>query len=228
MSVELSEALAYEAENIDLESIMAQMVSDYEETNNVQTKTTPFQIRNMVLAVKYHKEEVEKLKEMKKLVSQQWDKKIDAKNEQIKQIQDFVQAWIETENKGKKLTLDFATVSISKRKSKLEFNPQKVVEARQFLEQQGILNGFLKQPEIDTSVLTESIKQTMENEYNNGVDMIINQYKEQHPDEKLTKTKENQLKEEYQAGIQERYAAFYGSFMDLKPEVKSLGIRMSK
>lgn len=228
MSVELSEALAYEAENIDLESIMAQMVSDYEETNDVQTKTTPFQIRNMVLAVKYHKEEVEKLKEMKKLVSQQWDKKIDAKNEQIKQIQDFVQAWIETENKGKKLTLDFATVSISKRKSKLEFNSQKVAEARQFLEQQGILNGFLKQPEIDTDVLTESIKQTMENEYNSGVDMIINQYKEQHPDEKLTKTKENQLKEEYQAGIQERYAAFYGSFMDLKPEVKSLGIRMSK
>ena len=228
MSIELSEALSYEAENMDIESIMAQMVSDFSETNEVKTETSLVQIRNMALAAKYSKEEVERLKEMKKAVSDQWDKKINAKSEQVEQINNFIQHWIETENKGKKLALDFATISVSVRKPKLEFNKDKLAEAKQFLEQQGILNGFLKQPEIDTDLLTKSIKQTMDNEYENGSKAIIEQYKAQNPDEKLTKTKEKQLQEEYFEGIQERYAAFYGSFMNLKPEVKSLGIRMYK
>lgn len=228
MSIELSEALSYEAEHIDIESIMSQMISGFSETNDVKTETTPAQIRNMALASKYAKEEVDRLKEMKKAVSQQWDKKIEAKNEQVNQINDYIQHWIESENKGKKLTLDFATISVSTRKQKLEFNNDKIKEARQFLNQQGILNGFLKQPEVDVDLLTSSINQSLNKEYEDGVGFVIEQYKQQHPDEKLTKTKENQLKQEYLEGIQERYAAFYNSFMKLKPETKSLGIRMSK
>lgn len=227
MSVELAEALRYEASTLDIESMMSSMLESYKEETGTKTEVTPLQIRRMALAAKYLKKEAEDLTEMKKAVAAEWDRKIQDKLNQVQNINDFIKHWLENEHKGEKLTVDFGSISLRKTKPKIVFNKDKVKEARDFLAKTNTLQAFLKPGELDDKLLMERIQEAIKDELDKTMESIFTQYQLEHPDEKLSKAKQKEMTEVELVKINQRYAEYYKDFIDLQPEQTSLSIRMS-
>lgn len=228
MSVELQEAYRYEMETLNVEQLMAQMLGNYEDATDTKHEVTPLKIRNMLLAAKYLEGEAAKLKEMKKAVSEEWDRKINAKLADKASIDAFTLQWLENENKGEKLALDFATASVRKTKPNLVFNAEKKDAAINFLTKNNALEGFLKPAELDTSKLMDFVNDAIEKAVTKNRSSYIEKYLDANPDKPLSKKKEKELENDLKEFTVKQYAEFYNGFIDLSEAKTSLSVRLSK
>lgn len=228
--MELQEALRYEMELLDIENDVNNILESYSQDAGVVTEISEYKIRNMILAIKYHQEEQDKLDEMKKVVMAQWTNKIDAKKKQIKQLRDIVLTWLEQSN-TKKLSLDVATLSEKNTKYALDLkNTDESKEAvAAFLQQTNSLNQYLKEPEIDYDAFFEDLKKAVEEQSKLQIQQMIEHETAQlEAGKKLTAKRVAEIEKECTETKMKEFSEIYSQFTELKQPTKSLSIRFNK
>lgn len=228
--MELQEALRYEMELLDIENDVNNILESYSQDAGVVTEISEYKIRNMILAIKYHQEEQDKLDEMKKVVMAQWTNKIDAKKKQIKQLRDIVLTWLEQSN-TKKLSLDVATLSEKNTKYALDLkNTDESKEAvAAFLQQTNSLNQYLKEPEIDYDAFLGDLKKAVEEQSKLQIQQMIEHETAQlEAGKKLTAKRVAEIEKECTETKMKEFSEIYSQFTELKQPTKSLSIRFNK
>lgn len=228
--MELQEALRYEMELLDIENDVNNILESYSQDAGVVTEISEYKIRNMILAIKYHQEEQDKLDEMKKVVMAQWTNKIDAKKKQIKQLRDIVLTWLEQSN-TKKLSLDVAT--LSEKNTKYALNLKNTDESKEavaaFLQQTNSLNQYLKEPEIDYDAFLGDLKKAVEEQSKLQIQQMIEHETAQlEAGKKLTAKRVAEIEKECTETKMKEFSEIYSQFTELKQPTKSLSIRFNK
>lgn len=228
--MELQEALRYEMELLDIENDVNNILESYSQDAGVVTEISEYKIRNMILAIKYHQEEQDKLDEMKKVVMAQWTNKIDAKKKQIKQLRDIVLTWLEQSN-TKKLSLDVAT--LSEKNTKYALGLKNTDESKEavtaFLQQTNSLNQYLKEPEIDYDAFLGDLKKAVEEQSKLQIQQMIEDETAQlEAGKKLTAKRVAEIEKECTETKMKEFSDIYSQFTELKEPTKSLSIRFNK
>lgn len=228
--MELQEALRYEMELLDIENDVNNILESYSQDAGVVTEISEYKIRNMILAIKYHQEEQDKLDEMKKVVMAQWTNKIDAKKKQIKQLRDIVLTWLEQSN-TKKLSLDVAT--LSEKNTKYALGLKNTDESKEavaaFLQQTNSLNQYLKEPEIDYDAFLGDLKKAVEEQSKLQIQQMIEHETAQlEAGKKLTAKRVAEIEKECSETKMKEFSDIYSKFTELKEPTKSLSIRFNK
>lgn len=228
--MELQEALRYEMELLDIENDVNNILESYSQDAGVVTEISEYKIRNMILAIKYHQEEQDKLDEMKKVVMAQWTNKIDAKKNQIKQLRNIVLTWLEQSN-TKKLSLDVAT--LSEKNTKYALGLKNTDESKEavaaFLQQTNSLNQYLKEPEIDYDAFLGDLKKAVEEQSKLQIQQMIEHETAQlEAGKKLTAKRVAEIEKECTETKMKEFSDIYSKFTELKEPTKSLSIRFNK
>lgn len=228
--MELQEALRYEMELLDIENDVNNILESYSQDAGVVTEISEYKIRNMILAIKYHQEEQDKLDEMKKVVMAQWTNKIDAKKKQIKQLRDIVLTWLEQSN-TKNLSLDVAT--LSEKNTKYALGLKNTDESKEavtaFLQQTNSLNQYLKEPEIDYDAFLGDLKKAVEEQSKLQIQQMIEHETAQlEAGKKLTAKRVAEIEKECTETKMKEFSEIYSQFTELKQPTKSLSIRFNK
>lgn len=227
---DFEKAMQYEAGQIDIDAMMAEILGDYTSETNEKVSMTPeeqrMQIRRMIIAMSHLNEDVKELKAMKKAVADEWSKRIDAKEKQITSIKDYVTWWINDVNNKEKLQLDVATVSSRRSAPSMYFDAELAKEAEDFFKQHNQFEHYTKDPELDTSKVLAAYNAMVEKEAKERVDQKLIQM--QADGEKITKTKENDLRKTVTEEVLSEFAAKLPAFLKVKDEHYSASIKMAK
>lgn len=217
------EALEEEAKDINIEDLMNEMLNSFnQEKGQAPTPTDELKVRKMVLARKYIEKEINRLTMLRDAVKADWDQKIAKKKEEIEGLNGLIEHFIKVTNKGKKLSLDVATISLKRT------GPRTVVQdeekARDFLKEHNQLEKYLKKPELNTTLL--------QNAYRNDFKELVSKEAERRIiiEEKSKGSLSQKRKKEIELEVESEWADNFFSklpdFMKYMPEKKTLSITM--
>lgn len=227
---DFEKAMQYEANQIDLEAMMNEIMGDYAAETNEKVNMTPeqqrLQIRRMILAMSHLEADVKELKSMQKAVADEWKKRITSKQSQIASIKEYVTWWINDVNKKEKLQLDVATVSSRRSAPSMYFDTELVKEAENFFKQHGQFEHYTKEPELDSSKVLMAYNAMVEKEASTRIDQRLLQM--QADGEKITKEKENNIRKSLTEEVLAEFAAKLPAFLKVKDEHYTASIKMNK
>jgi phage host-nuclease inhibitor protein Gam len=211
---EFEQALLEEDLSI-LEDMEALLANVEEGGGKVAREMDELLVRKLIIKIKLLKEEQERLKRLRDAVKAEWDKKIQKVEQEIEQINGLVKHYLTHANKGKKLQLDVATVSLRPVKHSIKVVNKAAL--KEYLQQIGKMHQYLKEPEIDTTKVQNDAIAEMETRIQQAVELA----KLSNP--KITKEELDQVIEEAKA----QYLSELPPFMEYKPEDKTISIRMN-
>lgn len=219
------EAFEEEAKDIDVASLMQEMLNQFQEEKGYQAQPLDeLRVRNLLLARKYKEKEVDRLTMLKQAIMEDWDKKIKKQQEEIKDINGLIEHWLVNANQGKKLSLDVGTVTLRRTAPKAKVASEE--EARAYLAESGQLESFLKPAPLDQTLLsqhfTNQFKGYVEDHYNQRLQEEL----ANNSGKKITKKREAELKQEAEKFVEEQYFQTLPSFMEYVPEKQSLSVTM--
>jgi|SRR5699024_4256013 len=195
--MELAQALEYEAadELESIEEMMASMLESADEAGEyIRPDLDEYTIRKMMLARNYIKKDVDKLKEMKKQVSMEWDRRINNKNEQIDSINNLINDYIQKENNGKALSFDVGTASLKRQNHKVKVKDKDVVI--DYLKKNNALETFLKPRELNETAAAKHFIDQFDEHVKNLASERVRQEVENSKSNKITKTREKEILKE--------------------------------
>lgn len=227
---EFEKAMQYEAGQIDIEAMMAEIMGDYTAETNEKVSMTPeqqrLQIRRMIIAASHLEEDVQELKSMQKAVADEWKKRISAKEVQIASIKDYVTWWINDVNQKEKLQLDVATVSSRRTAPSMYFDKELAAEAEAFFKQHNQFEHYTKEPELDQSKVLSAYNAMVETEAKTRIDQRLIDM--QVAGEKITKTKETNIRKSITEEVLAEFASKLPAFLKVRDESYSATIKMNK
>lgn len=235
--INLNDALNREYQDIlanqDIESMMLDILGEYKNETNEQTDVRDIyeereHIRKLMIVTKFlQKEEVE-LKEMKKRVVESWDERIKVKTNEISNIRQYIQNFIETKNNGEALEFELGKASPKVTgpsiKVKALTNDEENALIKQ-LEEQNILQYFSK-VSLDNKALLDSFKEQIKKEATLKTAEDVAQLKA--AGEKVTKTKEKELLKKYNQEAFEKNREKLPSYIEYVEPTSSLMITFKK
>lgn len=170
MANALEEALEFEAkESVDsIKDMMDMMLQNVQEAGEHVRDIDEITVRRMLLARHYILKDIDKMKDMKKAIVNDWDRRIKSKEEEVQKIESIVDYFIREKNGGKTLSLDIATSSLRRVNHKIKVTDEEKVEA--YLKEKDILDHFLKKQIDKTKVQTYML-----NQFSTSIQPIIDQ-----------------------------------------------------
>lgn len=224
MSTKLYEAFAEEAKEIDLQSLMAEMMESYNQEKGVQPNPLDeLKVRKLMLARKYVEREVERLVLLKNSIMQEWDERIAKKAKEIEGIAGLIEHYIKNVNNGQKLSLDIGTATLRTSAHKVKVEDEEA--AREFLQEHGVLQNYLKSPQLDIPLVQASYM----NQFNAHVEQVSNQRIEAEKEAnggKITKKREKEIAKQVEEEALPSFQASLPTFLRYVPEEKKLSITM--
>lgn len=154
---ELQAAFDYESKLVgdNLEDLMAEMLDNADRSG--EKAFDDLRARKMIFAIRHLERERDELKRYKKAVAAEWDTRIKGKEENIERIKDYLFHSIQENNEGKTLHLDVATLSCKKVPASFSVDKTKIGKMREYLQEAGILEQFLKPAEINETLAKNQI-----------------------------------------------------------------------
>lgn len=220
----LQEAFEVEAKDIDVKSLMQEMLNAFQEEKDYQpTPMDELKVRKLMLARKYLMKDIEHLTILRDAVVQEWNDRIKRKQEEIDDINGLIAHYLKEVNKGKKLSLDVGTATLRRVPPKA-----KVVDkerAKQYLQEIGELEKFLKAPELDTTLLQKTLVNQFKEYVENKAQEIIEKEKAVN-DGKITKKREKEILLEVERELADEYFKNLPDFVEYVPEKETLSITM--
>lgn len=225
-SSKLYEAFEEEGKDVDVDLLMQEMLNSFtEETGKGDNSLiNEYRIRKMLLARKFIEKDVDRLTLLKKAIVADWDARIKKEKEKVASINEFVDNWLRKENKGKKLSLDIATVNLKRNAPKTVVS--NVQEAKDFLAQHNELDKYLKPAELDVTLLQNAYINDFKAQVKALADAQIAEEIKASEKGKITKSREKQILLEVEQKHAEEYFTKLPEFMEFVPESESLVITM--
>ncbi|MEB2276983.1 hypothetical protein LAV82_23475 [Bacillus sp. ILBB4] len=219
----LYEAFAEEAQDINVQDLMAQMLENYnQEKGYVPTPADEIRIRKMMIAMKFLEEERNHLAMLKQAIMDEWDTRIKAKSKDIDGIKEFIEKYIKDANQGKKLSLDVGTATLRRNPPKVKVtDTEKAVE---FLKQHNMFEQFAKAPVLDTTLLQNSYINDFNKQVATETERRVAVEKEEKG--KITKKREGEIKLEVEREWADQYYGQLPEFMKYEPENQKVSITM--
>ncbi len=221
----LHEAFEEEVKDINIEDLMQEMLGSFnQEKGYTPTPIDEIRIRKMMLARKYIEHEAKRLKVLRDAVKEEWDKRIDKKNEEAAAINDFIEKYLKDFNDGKKLSLDVGTATLKRTAPKTKVID--VERAKKFLKEHGKLDLFLKAPDLDVTLLQDTYLNQFDKMVEKETKERIKKEIEASDKGKITKKREKEIKLEVENDLSDDYFNSLPDFMKYIPESKKLSITM--
>lgn len=227
---DFDKAMQYEAGEINIEDMMAEILGDYASETNEKVKLTAeqqrLQIRRMIIAMSHITEDIDELKAMKKAVTDEWTKRIDAKAKQVDSIKEYVTWWINDVNNKEKLQLDVATVSSRRTAPSMYFDKELVKEAEKFFKEHKQFEHYTKEPELDSAKVLTAYNEIVEKEAEVRISEKL--IKMQADGEKITKAKETLIRKSITEEVLAEFSSKLPTFLKVKDEHYTASIQMAK
>jgi hypothetical protein len=224
--VTLQEALHVEAKEaiMSLEEMMKEMLGNVEEGGgNVPIELDDFTIRRMLLARDYLKKDIKKMDEMKKAIIADWDRRISKKKEQVEAIEGIVSKYIKEQNGGHPLQFDVATASMRKVPQKIEIKDE--IKVRQYLQEEGKLESFLKPAELDKTLLKDHMMKQLMEKVEEEAQKRIQQEIEASEKKKISKKREKEIHDQVLAEMTEQLKVMLPEGFEYIAPSETLSIR---
>lgn len=227
---DFEKAMQFEAGEINIEDLMAEILGDYSAETNEKVVQTPeeqrLQIRRMIIALSYLNEEIQELKSMKKAVVDEWTKRVDAKEKQAASIKEYVTFWINEVNNKEKLQLDVATISSRRSAPSMYFDKELAEEAEKFFKEHNQFQHYTKEPELDHSKVLDAYNKMVEKEAETRIQekLIMMQAN----GDKITKTKQTAIAKSITEEVLSEFASKLPAFLKVKDEHYTASIKMAK
>lgn len=224
------EAITQEAKDLDIESLMSEILGDYSgETNEkvaMSEQDQQLQIRRMIIAVNHLEKEAANFKNMKKAVAAEWDRRIAKKTKQIDSIKDYLSYWVNNQNNKEKLVLDVATLSSRRIAPKINFDTTKLEEAAAFFKQHNQFELYLKDPELDSAKVLDAYNKMVEDAAKAKADEILIQM--QANGDKITKKKEAEIRKQQHEAMLFEFESKLPNFLNVEEEKYSSSVTYNK
>lgn len=221
----LYEAFEEEAKDVNVEDLMQQMLEAFNQDKGyTPTPADEIRIRKMMLARKYIEKETERLTFLRDAIIQDWNAKIARKLQEIESINDFIEKYLKEINNGEKLSLDVGTATLRRSAPKA-----KVVDkdaAKEFLRERGMLESYLKAPELDITLLQNAYAREFEYRVEQETKARIEKEVAESGKGKITKKREGEIKLEVERDLAEAYFTQLPDFLEYVPEIQKLSITM--
>lgn len=221
----LYEAFEEEAKEINVEELMQQMLTSFNEQKGyVPTPADEIRIRKMMLARKYIEKEAERLTFLRNAITEDWDAKISRKLQEAVSINDFIEKYLKEINGGKKLSLDVGTATL--RRSAPKTKVIDVDKAIDFLKEHGQLSSYLKAPVLDTTLLQNAYLNQFAKLVEAETEKRIKEETNASVKKSITKKREGEIKLEAENDLADTYFTQLPEFLEYIPESKKLSITM--
>ncbi|CDQ41907.1 hypothetical protein [Virgibacillus salexigens] len=197
MSAALQEALNYEAKEAvhSIQDMMEGMLQNVKDNDGyVREELDEMTIRKMMLAKHYLKQDIEKMKEMKKAIVKEWDQRINKKNDDIAAIDSIIDNFVKHQNNGKKLSFDIGTASLRRNNHKVTMEDEN--KAKAYFQNNGVLQEVLKEPSIDVTRAQNYFMIQFEQHVKSLAEATINQEIQMSEKKKITKKREKEILQE--------------------------------
>jgi hypothetical protein len=205
-------------------SFMEEMLAAAAEAGNVRPEMDEFLIRKIIIKQKILTRKMEEQKAMRDRIVAEWNNRIDKKAKEIEQLRNLVEYYIVEKNKGQKLELDVATVSMRKVNDDLVVKDDQLF--KQYFEQQGDLCNYLKPAEFDKTKAKKALLEGFETMVQQQADLLIAAEAEQ-TGKKVTKKRQEQIFSELKNGMLAVFKATLPEGVEYKEESKTLSIKMN-
>lgn len=224
------EAITQEAKDLDIESLMSEILGDYSGETNEKTSMSEqdqqLQIRRMIIAMNHLEKEAAHFKNMKKAVAAEWDKRITKKTKQIESIKDYLSYWVNNQNNKEKLVLDVATLTSRRIAPKMDFDASKSQEAVEFFKQHNQFELYTKDPELDSSKVLDAYNKMVEDAAKAKADEILIQM--QANGDKITKKKEAEIRKEQHEAMLFEFESKLPNFLKVEEERYTSAVTYNK
>lgn len=168
---EFEQALLMEFDPSMFDEINALVEGVKEAGGYVPRQVDEITIRKMIIAKKFKNQEIDRLKRLRDAVKAEWDKKIKAAEKEIEGMDSVIHNFIEKDNKGNKLILDVATVSLREVKHGIDVMDPEALKL--YLSQRGVLHQFMMEPQLDTTAAKNYVIEEMERQINWAINPIV-------------------------------------------------------
>lgn len=218
----LEEAYSTEAKDIDIQELMQDMLNNFQQETNYEPN--PFdevKIRKLMLARKYILKDIQHIKQLRDAIIQEWNDRIERKEKEINDINNIIEYYIKHVNNGQKLSFDIGTATLRRNAPKAKVVDK--IKAREYLQQIGELDKYLKAPELDTTLL----QKTYINEFKSLVEQKASEkieFEKEANGGKITKKREKEILLETEQQLADHYFKQLPDFVEYIPESQTLSI----
>lgn len=205
-------------------SLMDEMLENMKANGHVPVELDDFTIRKMVIKRDKLKQDIERFKNLKRAVLEEWDRQIKKREEDIKILEDLIYHYIKTKNGGQALKLDVGTISTRRVSHSVKVMDKEKVKA--YFEGIGRLNEVVKEPQLDETLVKQFFLNNFESVIQEEVEARIRQ-EELETGKKVTKKREKEIREEIIQRAAENFKLLLPEGVEYVEPTETLSIRMN-